>query len=158
MSRRVLWIGSVVAASAVGAAIVLTPRVLKREPRLEPPAHLSTTARALLAARMLRHGDQMNDLTYAVLRIDYAGVSQVASEIAAEPRLARPSVQDATELNASLPERFFVLQDELKSAADALDRAAQSHDANALAAGYGRLSAACVSCHDAYMHDAPVSK
>jgi cytochrome c556 len=104
---------------------------------------------------MLRHGEQMNDLTFAVLHIDYAGAHQVADEIAQEPRLARPRSSDATELNASLPPRFFELQDEMTAAAETLARAARSHDTQALASAYGRLCGACVSCHDVYMHDTP---
>ena len=64
--------------------------------------------------------------------------------------LSRPITGDATELNAALPEKFFVRQDELKASARVLEGAAQGLDPNAVATAYGRLSEACVRCHADY--------
>ncbi len=57
---------------------------------------------------------------------------------------------DASELNASLPEKFFVHQDKVKVEARALSDAARDQNPYRVAEQYGRLSEGCVRCHADY--------
>src|SRR4051794_19641108 len=85
---------------------------------LAPSAELSQVARQLLRERMVRHGKTMTDLVQAVIVLDYAATARLAAEIAEEPRLARPL--SPNDLNASVPDKFFELQDELHQRASTL--------------------------------------
>ena len=114
------------------ALIVLSTPVLAGDPKTKPvaagvkkagapakktlgaPSYLRPIARQLLTQRMVRHGRDMLALVEAVLLLDRETAQRLAGEIAAEPRLTRPIAGGADDVNAALPERFFVLQDELK--------------------------------------------
>ena len=118
---------------------------------LETPSYLSPIARQLLKQRMARHGGDTLALVQAVLFLDHATTQRLAAEIAAEPRLTRPIAGGADDVNAALPERFFVLQDELKSRALDLAQAARGPDNEKLAARLGELTQTCVACHATYL-------
>src|SRR4051812_28632372 len=90
---------------------------LSEPTRREPPEPLSPAARQLLKSRMKSHAHDMADLVAAIMVLDYPAVAQRSHTIAADVNLSRPITGDATELNATLPEKFFVRQDELKAAA-----------------------------------------
>src|SRR5262252_8809726 len=98
------------------------------------PASYGT--RKLLADRMLNHGSDMSDLLWATLFLDEDSVRDIAQHIQDTPRFARPIEKDATELNSSLPQEFFELQDELVARANDLAELAASHDANGMAVAY----------------------
>ncbi len=119
--------------------------------------YLPETARDLLAERMLNHGNDMSDLLWATLFLDEDSVRDIAEHIKATPRFARPIEKDATELNSSLPQEFFQLQDELIARATDLAEIASSHDANGMAAAYGALTQTCVRCHSLYLGEPPVT-
>ncbi len=121
---------------------------------LEAPTYLSPIARQLLKQRMKRHGNDMLAMLRSVLLLDHDTTQRLASELAAEPRLTRPIAGGADDLNAALPERFFVLQDELRSRALDLAAAAQKSDDVKLAARLGEVTATCVSCHSVYLEPA----
>lgn len=118
---------------------------------LETPSYLSPIARQLLKQRMQRHGGDMLALLQSVLFLDHETTQRLAAEIAAEPRLTRPIAGGADDINAALPERFFVLQDELKSRAVDLAQAARGSDDEQLAARLGEVTQTCVGCHSAYL-------
>jgi len=99
---------------------------------------------------MASHARDMGDLVSAIMILDYPGIVQRADSIAADVNLSRPISRDATELNASLPEKFFIRQDELRAGARALSSAARDLDPYRVAAEYGRLSEGCVRCHADY--------
>jgi cytochrome c556 len=122
-----------------------------RKQGLSAPSYLSTLARQLLKKRMARHGKDMLSMVQAVLFLDHETTQRLASEVAAEPRLTRPIAGGEDDLNAALPERFFVLQDELRSRAQALAEAAKTADDASLARRLGELTQTCVSCHSAYL-------
>lgn len=122
---------------------------------LGTPSYLSQIARQLLTQRMLRHGRDTLNLVQSVLFLDRETTQRLAAEIAAEPRLTRPIAGGADDVNAALPERFFVLQDELKSRALDLAEAARSPDNEKLAKRLGELTQTCVSCHSAYLEPPP---
>lgn len=136
-----------------------TPPVKAQKPPtkkgLEAPSYLSPIARQLLKRRMARHGHDMLTLVQSVLLLDHATTQRLASEFAAEPRLTRPIAGGEDDLNAALPERFFVLQDELRSRALSLAEAAKKTDDAALASRLGELTQTCVSCHSTYLEPPP---
>jgi cytochrome c556 len=122
-------------------------RALSPPERAGPPLFLSETARTILKSRMASHSRDMGELVSAIMILDYPRIESDAGRIAADVSLARPLTNDATELNASFPEKFFVHQDDLRVEARALAVASHALDAYGVAASYGRMSAACVRCH-----------
>ena len=131
-------------------AFLIPSMSLAKERHLGEPK-LPLMARALIKKRMSNHSRNMTELVWAVVFLDYRESAQLASTIANEPRLARPTSEDATELNAAIPPRLFELQDELRRRALQLERSARQRDPNAVAKSYGVLAETCVSCHDTYM-------
>jgi len=114
-------------------------------------SQLSATARAVIHQKMADHGDQMNELVWAVVLLDRAETARIATAIAEQPRLARPSTGDATELNTALPPRYFELQDQLRDRARSLAAAAKDWDSRVVARSYGQLAETCVACHEVYL-------
>jgi hypothetical protein len=121
-------------------------------PGLPTPDYIPETARALLRKKMERHGQDARDLMFAVTLLQYDAAKASAQRISSEPRLVRPIAGGEDDLNALLPERFFVLQDEARSRAQAVATAAEKKDDKALADSYGRLVETCVSCHSSYLN------
>jgi hypothetical protein len=150
--RRHTWtVGAAVVGALTTAAVLLLARNITFEPHLAAPQHLSATVRALLDRRMARHVRDMSELERAIIVIDLANAAQIADRIAAEPLLSRPLSSDATELNAQLPEQFFILQDQLRVEAHELTAAARSGDLDRTAQSYGRLARGCLACHAVYL-------
>lgn len=118
---------------------------------LEAPSYLSPLARQVLKQRMKRHGNDMLTMVRSVLFLDHETTQRIAAELAAEPRLTRAIAGGSDDVNAALPERFFVLQDELRSRALDLAAAAKGGDDAKLAARLGEVTQTCVSCHSAYL-------
>jgi hypothetical protein len=125
--------------------------------RLPPPRHLPELARPLLATRMAHHADDMEELVLSVILLEREVVATAAAAIASEPGLARPLPRDTTSLNAMLPERFFVHQEELKRGARQLAGDARAGDDETLAATFGQLVSTCVRCHSAYLYAEPAA-
>ncbi|HEX2659102.1 MAG TPA: cytochrome c [Polyangia bacterium] len=115
--------------------------------RATPPIELSPTVRELLKSRMANHTRDMGELVSAIMILDYPRIEERAQGIVSDVSLSRPTTNDATELNASLPEVFFERQDALRAEARALARDAKAQDARRVASDYGHLSEACVRCH-----------
>ena len=128
------------------------PAEPKASPGLPAPEYLPEQARGLLRKKMERHGQDARDLMFGVTLLQYDMARAAAQRISAEPRLVRPIVGGDEDLNALLPERFFVLQDEARLRAQAIATAAEKRDNKALAESYGRLMETCVACHAAYLH------
>ena len=99
---------------------------------------------------MASHAQDMSDLVSAILMFDCQRIAERSDKIAADANLRRPITNDATELNASIPEKFFVRQDDLKAAARALAQNARTADPIKVAEAYGKLSETCVRCHADY--------
>ena len=118
---------------------------------LGTPDYLPVIARAILKARMDRHGGDLMRLVLAVTLLQRDVVKSLATEIATEPRLVRPLAEGRDELNSSLPERFFVLQDALRLRAKDLAGAAQRKDDVGLAQSFSQLTEICVACHSTYL-------
>jgi cytochrome c556 len=131
--------------------VIALPFVAQAEERHLGSPPLSETARALVRQKMAKHSRQMTELVWSVVLLEYNESAQLAQAIATEPRLARPTSNDATELNAALPPRFFELQDQLRSRAQKLEVAARARDATGMAKTFGALAETCVACHDVYL-------
>ncbi|HXU04783.1 MAG TPA: hypothetical protein VN903_27660 [Polyangia bacterium] len=141
--------GSVVLAAAIGAALLLRPRPTARE-ELPASAVIPPAVRQIVRTKMARHDHQMRELLTRVVLLDDDGVARVGGEVFDEPALARPLAGD--ELNGLLPERFFVLQDELKARARRLVIAGGKRDHDAIADEFGALAKSCVSCHQVFLN------
>jgi len=119
---------------------------------LRPREQLPEEAREMLTGRMMRHGDDMGDLTVAVLMLEYDLTHVLAADMAAEPKLGRPAPGEKGTLNALLPSAFFVQQDALTASAKALASAAERRDDAQIAVSFGEVAKACVGCHSAYLN------
>lgn len=123
----------------------------KPTPSLPMPDYLPEGARAALRQKMARHGQAMTDLMLGVTLLQYDVANAAAGRIVNEPRLARPIQGGDDELSSLLPERFFTLQDELRSRAQAVQDAAKKRDDTALGESFGRMTETCIACHSAYL-------
>jgi hypothetical protein len=148
-----LLLASPALAGEPAKAAVKPPKPAARK-ALEAPAYLSPLARQLLKQRMRRHGGEMLALVQSVLFLDHETTQRLAAELAAEPRLTRPIAGGADDVNAALPERFFVLQDELRSRALELMAATQQPGTPDLARRLGEVTQTCVACHTTYLEPA----
>ena len=149
MTKSLAASGSLVLAAIVGAAILLRPKPVAHE-ELPASAALPPAARQVVRSRMARHEGQMQALVSRVVLLDDDGVARVGGEIFDEPAIARPIAGD--ELNGLIPERFFVLQDDLRARARQLVIASQKHDPDAVAAEFAALAKSCVACHQVFVH------
>ena len=137
--------------TALLVLFVLAPAIsMAGDRRLALPP-LSLVARALVHQKMANHSKQMTELVWAVVLLDYRRTVDLAKALALEPRIARPTSGDATELNAALAPRFFDLQDQPRAKAQQLEVAAQMRDPSGVARAYGGVAETCVACHDAYL-------
>lgn len=151
MKNRTVIATSTLVAGAIALALILRPtRSIPPGPELAAPERIPPAARAIIRAKMRRHAEQLPTLVSSVVVLDYEGVARSAGEIFDEPALARPVTGD--ELNGLLPERFFLLQDALRTAARQVVQAAARRDSARLTETFGQLTQTCVSCHDLYLH------
>jgi len=148
MTTRVKLVAVVLIAVAAGLALFLRPRRIGRD-ELPATTNLPAPVRAAIRSKMLRHREQMQALVSRVVLMDGDGVARVAGEIFDEPALARPIVGD--ELNGFLPERFFVLQDDMRARARRLVIATQPGTQQALADEFAGLAKTCIACHQLYL-------
>lgn len=125
---------------------------------LGAPGYLSPMARQLLKRRMGRHGKDMLELVQSVVLLDRDNAGRLATQVAEEPRLTRPIAGGEDDLNASLPERFFVLQDELRVKAKSVAEAARKSDDVTLATRTGEMMQTCVGCHSTYLEPKSTEK
>lgn len=121
-------------------------------PRLPEPDYLLPLARKVLHQRMERHGRDMPQLLFSVVLLQRDVAAETATRIANEPRIPRAPPGDDSVLNRALPERFFVLQADLRERAKALSDAAKNKDDKALARAFSLLTETCVACHSAYLN------
>ena len=145
---------------ALGSALAVVPTTVKTpaakvtpatEVALPRPDYLPPALREVLRRRMVDHGRDMHELVFAVVLLHREVAKMAARRIASEPKIARPTPGGEDDLNAALPERFFLLQDELKVNASKLADAASGKDDKQLASALGRMTETCVSCHAAYL-------
>jgi hypothetical protein len=160
--QRILVVAGVLAAGCAGQQRTEPPqqaqllRAVSPPERLAPPQYLPASARAVLRTLMPAHAHDMADLMSAIMVLHYDEIHERAGAIATDATFARPLTGDASELNTALPERFFLLQDELRARAGTLAQVATKSSALAVADAYGRLSETCVNCHATY-RDGPLA-
>ena len=118
--------------------------------KLREPEHLPDAVKQVLLHRMGRHAQDVNELMFSVLFLEFEDAAALAERIRSEPRLARPTADDDS-LNASISGRFFTLQDELRRRAGDVADAAKKKNAKATGEAYGRMMQVCVSCHATYL-------
>jgi cytochrome c556 len=118
--------------------------------RLEAPDYLPEAARSVLRTIMASHARNMAELMSAVMVLDYPRIHATADAVASDASLARPMTREASELNALLPEDFFLQQDDLRAQAQVLADSASRQSPYAVASAYGHLSESCVRCHYVY--------
>lgn len=136
------------AGGAKGAKPKSTPP--PRVPRGEDV--LSPVARGLVTTRMESHAQDMTDLLWAVVFLENTEAAAIADGIVEQPRIARPTKESAPDdLNRTIPESFFVFQDQLRDDARAVSKAAKSGDDAAIAKAFGKLNETCVACHATYL-------
>lgn len=148
MTKKAVIVGSAALAALIGLGVFLRPRPVAKE-QLASPAAIPPAMLAIIKRKMGRHDVQMKTLMTRVLLLDDDGVARAAGEIFDEPSLGRPLAGD--ELNGLLPERFFVLQDELRAQARRLVAASGRHDRAAVADEFATLSKTCIKCHEVYL-------
>ena len=112
---------------------------------------LSEPTRRAIAQRMAHHGVDLTDLLKAIVILDHDAVVDRVQVITEEPKLSRPRDGETGTLNASLPRRFFDLQDDLADRAAAVKEAAQAHDDARMGKAFGQLAESCVNCHRVYL-------
>jgi len=140
-----------------------TPRPISGTPLLRATSEAVLTAapgtmdplpplvRKALRDKMARHGDDTTTLLHTTLRLDYPNTDKVITAMLEEGSLARPVPGDPSLVNASVPERFFDMQDEMHVAARALRDAARKNDEEGAATAFGALATSCVRCHAVYL-------
>lgn len=149
--RHAFGAGALVSAVIVAAIVALWPsRRIANEHALRPPERLSETARGAVRTQMHAHARAMLELVSTVTVLDYDGSVAAVDRVLAEPRVARPTSSDATELNSALPPRFFALQDELAEELKAVRAAAAARDGDRLADSFAATTRTCVRCHQTY--------
>jgi hypothetical protein len=154
MKTRAIIASSTVVGVIVALALFLRPtRTIPRGPELPVAERIPPAMREVIASKMRRHAEQLPALVSKVVVLDYDGAARAAGEIFDEPGIARPVAGD--ELNSVLPERFFVLQDGLRSGARQVVEAAAGRDSARLSEAFGNLTKTCVACHDVYLRGAP---
>ena len=154
MHKKIIVVSSGVLAAVVAVALFLRPtRSIQRGPEMATPERIPPALQAVIASKMRRHAEQLPELISRAVVLDYDGVARVAGAIFDEPRLARPVGGD--ELNGVLPERFFVLQDQLQAAAHAAVEAAARQSPQDVSAAAANLTRTCVDCHAVYLNGAP---
>lgn len=150
MRKSFTILGASILAPLLGAIIFLRAKPSARD-ELPAPTRIPPAARQVIRTKMNRHENQMRSLLSRAVLLDDDGVARIAGEIFDEPALARPLT--GSELNGLLPERFFVLQDEIKSRARRVVVASQRRDHAALADEIAGVMKGCIACHDAYLND-----
>ena len=146
MTRAIVMLCSVLSLGAAPPASGSS-----KAPKSELLTPLTPLARSLLHKRMQRHSESMIRLVVAVTLLQHERAQKFATEIANEPRLMRPLPGDDELFNNGLPERLFVLQDELRSRAKTLASAAQGSNDEAMVAGLGQVIQTCASCHALFL-------
>jgi hypothetical protein len=120
-------------------------------PKLVGVQPLTTEARMALRGHMLDHGDDMENLLWSALMLDYEGTAAIADKMSKAPTLSRAGVGQKDTINAHLPPEFFESQDQLKVSIAALRSAAEAKDDGAMADEYAKVAKTCIHCHSLYL-------
>ena len=116
---------------------------------LERSTELPKVVRNTLRRPMQHHAENLENLMWSTVTLDYETVSSIAKWLRTEPKLSRTTEEDT--VNRYIPTEFFDLQDTLHEAASELAIAADNRDDEAMADAYARLTVTCVRCHSLYL-------
>lgn len=136
-------------ASEEPAATAESPK--RTQPKLVRAQPLTTEARMALRSQMLDHGDDMENLLWSALMLDYEGTAAIADKMSKAPTLSRAGVGQEDTINALLPAEFFELQDQLGASIADLRSAAQDKQDEAMATEYAKVAKTCIQCHSLYL-------
>lgn len=120
-------------------------------PKLVRAQPLTTEARMALRSQMLDHGDDMENLLWSALMLDYEGTAAIADKMSKAPTLSRAGAGQEDTINAMLPAEFFESQDQLKASIAGLRSAAQARHDGAMADEYAKVAKTCIQCHSLYL-------
>jgi cytochrome c556 len=148
--RRGVTVASVCAAAlALGVtAVALRSAAADRAAARET---LPEGARDILRPWMAAHRTDVDQLVSAVLMLHYDKAAEVATNMANDPHLARPTPESWDSINNAIPKKFFDLQDAYRAAAKKVASSARMRDSNGLARDFGGLMQSCVRCHASYL-------
>ena len=147
MTRLLVMISCVMALGTTPSK----PAAEKTTQKVMKPDLLSPLARGLLRKRMERHGESMVRLVVSVTLLQHEKTQRFANEIANEPTLMRPTPGEDDTFNNGMPERLFVLQDELRIRAKTLATVAAGSNDEQMASNLSLLMQTCVSCHSLFL-------
>jgi hypothetical protein len=140
--RELGWAACLVSMTVMGSACSHAP-----ERQLRRPHYLSEAARQLVHREMGRHAATMLELVWQVTLLEWDGAAATARRIAGPPAAPTPG------LNDQLPERFFILQAQLRESAARLASAAEARDPISLSDAFSQVSTTCVACHSVYLKE-----
>lgn len=127
---------------------------VRGEPRhLGEPAGLAPAARRVIRDRMQHHSQDMGDLVWSVLLLDYPNAARAAAAMATG---AKPLDRNAPELEHLV--YLFEQQDQLRARALTLAEAAGKRDPIAMEAAFKQVSETCVNCHLVYLNPPTTKK
>jgi len=147
---------SKILAAAIGVGLMFGAPSLPAAPATPatpaPARHeLNPLARDLIAPRMHRHGEAIQELVLTVTLLRHDRTRELALQIAAEPRLVKLPGAGASELESTIPDSFFQLQDKARTQALALAAQAARGDDRAVGLAFSELHQTCVSCHASHL-------
>jgi hypothetical protein len=147
-------------AVALGAGLTFTAPALppaRAAPATPAPGRqpLNPLARDLITPRMSRHGGEIQELAASVTMLRHDRTRELALRIASEPRLVKLPGAGANELESTIPDSFFTLQDQARAKALALAAQAAKGDDRAVGRAFGELQQVCVDCHASYLPRPP---
>lgn len=130
-------------------------------PDADSTVHVSGTAFALKSAMThfryfvvkepkRRHSDDMRQLLWSGMTLDYKSLETTATRMAEEPRVWPVDVQEGV-FAASFPPEYIAKEDLLYEAAHALAEGAKAKDMKAVSTGYIKLAGTCIGCHSIYL-------
>lgn len=143
--RTILLLAALVAVPAFAQGSIFPDKATKKMARQLEASTVSEDVRAFLKLKMKNHAKEMKDLSVAVATVNLEEASQLAQDIANQPRLD-PSVGAAVKL----PPRFFELQALEKKSAQELAYAAKANEMSGTLEKYGQLVEHCMACHAAF--------
>ena len=127
--------------------IVNAPRAKNAPAEVQSPLDsLAPSVRAAIRAQMFEHGQNLENLIWSALMLQYDSIDQIAKWI-----VAGQNSQVLRQQFPDLPEDFLLLREKMQQAAGELSTYAVQRNSDGVAAATGRILEACVQCHAAYL-------
>ena len=107
---------------------------------------LPKPTRDSLRAQMFEHGQNMDNLLWAAMMLDYERMRKIAEWI-----IERSDSATLRSSSPDIPHTFFALRDQLGDSAQRLREAALARNDTGIASSYGDLAESCIRCHSKYL-------